>query len=115
MVWWALRPIEEDTNMRKPTIAGLALAAALTAFAAQSQAQAQSAAPGPAVEPVSLKHQKSQKLARDVHQQPSQAAPTGTTQFRIPAHPVVRDCVHVFFPQCGRGYDGLNDGTWGRY
>jgi hypothetical protein len=22
------------------------------------------------------------------------------TQFRIPAHPLVRDCVHVTFPQC---------------
>jgi hypothetical protein len=34
------------------------------------------------------------------------------TQFRIPAQPLVRDCVHVVFPQCGRGLDGLNDGTF---
>jgi hypothetical protein len=35
-----------------------------------------------------------------------------STQFRVPAHPVVRDCVHVVFPQCSRGYDGLNDGSF---
>ena len=34
------------------------------------------------------------------------------TQFRIPAHPLVWDCVHVHFPQCTRGYDGLNDGSF---
>jgi hypothetical protein len=34
------------------------------------------------------------------------------TQFRIPAHPLVWDCVHVTFPQCSRGYDGLNDGSF---
>jgi hypothetical protein len=34
------------------------------------------------------------------------------TQFRIPAHPLVWDCVHVMFPQCTRGYDGLNDGSF---
>ena len=34
------------------------------------------------------------------------------TQFRIPAHPLVRDCVHVAFPQCSRGYNGLNDGSF---
>jgi hypothetical protein len=34
------------------------------------------------------------------------------TQFRIPAHPLVWDCVHVVFPQCSRGFDGLNDGSF---
>ncbi len=34
------------------------------------------------------------------------------TQFRIPAHSLVYDCVHVSFPQCGRGLDGLNDGSF---
>lgn len=34
------------------------------------------------------------------------------TQFRIPAHPLVWDCVHVVFPQCSRGFDGLNDGSY---
>ena len=32
------------------------------------------------------------------------------TQFRIPAHPLVLDCVHVTFPQCTQG--GLNDGSF---
>ena len=34
------------------------------------------------------------------------------TNFRLPAHPLVWDCVHVMFPQCGRGYDNLNDGSF---
>jgi hypothetical protein len=34
------------------------------------------------------------------------------TQFRIPANPRVWDCVHVTFPQCSRGLDGLNDGSF---
>ena len=34
------------------------------------------------------------------------------TQFRIPAHPLVYDCVHVAFPQCSRGLGGLNDGSF---
>jgi hypothetical protein len=35
------------------------------------------------------------------------------TQFRIPAHPLVWDCVHVMFPQCSRqGFDSLNDGSF---
>jgi len=34
------------------------------------------------------------------------------TDFRIPAHPLVWDCVHISFPQCGRGYDNLNDGSF---
>jgi hypothetical protein len=34
------------------------------------------------------------------------------TQFRIPANPRVWDCVHVMFPQCSRGFDGLNDGSF---
>ena len=27
----------------------------------------------------------------------------GSTQFRIPAHPLVPDCVHVAFPECSLG------------
>jgi hypothetical protein len=36
------------------------------------------------------------------------------TQFRIPAHPLVFDCVHVMFPQCSPhgGFDPLNDGSF---
>ena len=93
--------------MRKSTVAGLTLAAALTAFAGQSQAHDPAQAP--------VKHPRSHKPVHVVAQPPLQAAEIGNTQFRIPAHPIVRDCVHVFFPQCTRGYDGLNDGTWGRY
>ena len=40
------------------------------------------------------------------------AAPSQTQYLRIPQHPVVRDCVHVMFPQCDRGFDGLNDGQF---
>ena len=34
--------------------------------------------------------------------------------FRIPANPVMRDCVHVAFPQCGpkAGLNPLNDGDF---
>lgn len=34
------------------------------------------------------------------------------TAFRLPQNPRVWDCVHVVFPQCDRGYDGLNDGSF---
>jgi hypothetical protein len=46
---------------------------------------------------------------------------TSASPFRIPAHPVVRDCAHVMFPQCSPrggmnplddGPDRLNDGTY---
>lgn len=50
---------------------------------------------------------------------------TPSSAFRIPAHPVVRDCAHVMFPQCSPrgginplddGPDRLNDGTFnGKY
>jgi hypothetical protein len=40
------------------------------------------------------------------------ARPGYPTSFRIPAQPLVWDCVHVMFPQCGRGYDNLNDGSF---
>jgi len=90
--------------MRKSIVAALTLAAAVMAFAGPSQAY-----DSPQGQPEPKKHH---KPIHEVHQQPS---PTADTQFRIPAHPVVRDCVHVFFPQCSRGYEGLNDGYWGRY
>lgn len=38
--------------------------------------------------------------------------PAAPTQFRIPADPLVYDCVHIAFPQCSRGYHGLNDGSF---
>lgn len=72
--------------------------------------------PHPAFAMASAKDRASARQARDAHrQQPSRVVETPKPLFRIPAHPVVRDCVHVFFPQCGRGFDGLNDGTFGKY
>jgi hypothetical protein len=91
--------------MRKPIFAALTLAAAIVAFAGPSQAY-----DSPQGEQASLK--KHHKRIHEVHQLPSRPP---EPEFRIPAHPVVRDCVHVFFPQCSRGYEGLNDGTFGRY
>jgi hypothetical protein len=89
--------------MRKSIIAGLTLSAALAVFAGVAQAAPDKDGAPPA-------HR------AHAHKQVRQIAetPPATTQFRIPANPVVRDCVHVFFPQCGRGYDGLNDGTFNR-
>lgn len=52
------------------------------------------------------------------HPKPETGRPAESpTQFRIPAHPLVYDCVHVAFPQCSRGYNGLNDGSfsWGQH
>lgn len=67
------------------------------------------------------KHRRTAERGRDTrrgHEARQGAAPRlaeqPTTQFRIPAHPAVRDCVHVMFPQCARGYEGLNDGSFGR-
>jgi hypothetical protein len=91
--------------MRKSIIAPLTLATAIMAFAGPSQAY-----DSPQGEPAPKKHHK------PVHQQPSRTAGTGTTQFRIPAEPAVRDCIHIFFPQCGsRGYGNPNDGSYNRY
>jgi hypothetical protein len=85
--------------MRKSIIAGLTLCALMGAGDAYA----------------------SVKTAVDTaHKHPVAKAETGRpveypTQFRIPAHPLVYDCVHVAFPQCSRGYNGLNDGSfsWG--
>jgi len=42
------------------------------------------------------------------------AGPTAQTGFRIPANPLLRDCVHVAFPQCSPrgGLYPLNDGEF---
>jgi hypothetical protein len=90
--------------MRKSISAGLALAAAL----ALSAGLAQAGQDKDGVPPTARGHAP-HKQARQAAETPPVAAP-----FRIPAHPVVRDCVHVMFPQCGRGYDGLNDGQFNR-
>jgi hypothetical protein len=113
--------------MRKSIIAGLTFSAALTALAGQAFAGTSPPAPeGPVVELTALSVKES-KPAKPVHhvRKPSsrivveqvprivEQAPRGELM-RIPAHPIVRDCVHVFFPQCSRGYEGLNDGQFNR-
>jgi hypothetical protein len=98
--------------MRTSIIAGLTLVAAAMAFAGPSHAY--DPAQQPAAEPGSSKAPPA-KRARAPRNQPNLVAEAPTPLMRIPAHPAVRDCVHVSFPQCGRGYDALNDGTFGRY
>jgi hypothetical protein len=94
----ALLHSEEDTKMRMSIIAGLTLCAAMAAGHAQAA---------------------DNKRADTAHKHPIRkeeiVRPEASTQFRIPAHPLVYDCVHVAFPQCSRGYNGLNDGSfsWG--
>ena len=82
--------------MRKSIIAGLTLCAALTVIAAQAQATDEK-------DGTRVHHHKAKRVAE---------TPAPAQTFRIPEHPVVRDCVHVMFPQCARGYDGLNDGQF---
>jgi hypothetical protein len=102
--------------MRTSIIAGLAFSAALTAFAGLSHAAGTGVQPaeGQAVERGLPKDSKSAKRVHYAHKQYGQSViePPRAELFRIPAHPVARDCVHVFFPQCG-GRSGLNDGTFG--
>jgi hypothetical protein len=89
--------------VRTSIIAGLALSTALAVIAgAAHAAQDKDGAP-----PVHRAH--AQKQVRQAEE-----TPPPVTQFRIPAHPIIRDCVHVMFPQCARGYDGLNDGQFNR-
>jgi hypothetical protein len=87
--------------MRKSIVAALTLSAALGIFAGLAQAGDDGARP--------LRHR--------VHdgRQAQRVAERPAPQFRIPAHPVIRDCVHVMFPQCSRGYENLNDGTFERW
>lgn len=86
--------------MRKSIIAGLTLCAGLGFFAGYAQAEDRDAAHPKAVH----------------HGQKQQPRVVERNFFRIPEHPIVRDCVHVHFPQCSpRSYDPLNDGTFGKY
>ena len=89
-------PQEEDTNMRKSIIASLTLCAAMGAGHAHAFAK----------KPVDTAHR--HPIAKAETAKPAEFP----TQFRIPAHPLVYDCVHVSFPQCSRGLDGLNDGSF---
>jgi hypothetical protein len=88
--------------MKKSIVAGLMLSVAL-AFTGSALADS-SPPPGKGVYGT--------KQARPKHTAEAQRP---STYFRIPANPVVRDCVHVMFPQCSRGLDPLNDGTYVRY
>jgi hypothetical protein len=91
--------------MRKSIIAGLTLSVAVGLCAGQAMAVDNSDG---ASQPPHRSHE-ARKHARVVE------TPAPEPFFRIPTHPVVRDCVHVMFPQCARGYEPLNDGTRGRY
>src|SRR5579871_3451622 len=94
-------PTQEDTNMRTLLIAGLMLSAALGIFAGVAQAGKD--------DPPGVRHR-----VRDGRQAP-RVAEAPAPQFRIHAYPVVRDCIHVMFPQCSKGYYPLNDGTFERW
>ena len=92
--------------MMKSLLTGMAICAAMGAFSVNAYA----------IE----KHPAHRHSIRTADRMPETRMPeTGRleypTQFRIPAHPLVWDCVHVFFPQCTRGYDGLNDGSFRRF
>jgi len=101
--------------MRKSIVAGLALVAAL-ALAGQVRAEDGGKTAEDAGKSTAESAQKVHKTTthRHHHEAANRAvvAPAANTQFRIPAQPVVRDCVHVMFPQCARGFDGLNDGVF---
>lgn len=69
-------------------------------------------AKGPVIELASLKDSKSVKSVRSRRKQPNRVVETpGPQLLRTPAYPVIRDCTHVFFPQCNFRGD-LNDGTF---
>ena len=63
---------------------------------------------GPVIELASLKASRSVKPLRNRRKQPGRVV--GPQSQTIPPHPVVRDCIHVFFPQCsppGSLYGGM--------
>jgi hypothetical protein len=96
---------EGGTNMRKSIIAGLTLCVAL-AFAEQTLAYDKGGTTR--VNQSHKRYKHSNRVVETLTPQPQQPP----TSFRIPANPVIRDCVHVMFPQCSRE-GGLNDGTYG--
>jgi hypothetical protein len=71
--------------MRKSIIAGLTLCAAMGIFAGYAQAEDRDARP-----PKAVHHARKQQPKPLVEGH----------SMRIPEHPIIRDCVHVFFPQC---------------
>ncbi len=93
--------------MRKSMIAGLTLCTALAVLGGQALAADGKDGPSNGKDG---KNDPSHHVRKTPP--PSRVAETPTPNFRIPAHPEIRDCVHVMFPQCGRGYDNLNDGQF---
>jgi hypothetical protein len=91
--------------MRKSIIAGLTLCAAL-AFAGQAQAEGDEGGASSANRG-HHGHKHHSRLARTRSNQTPE-----TSSFQIPANPVIRDCVHIVFPQCSRR-GGLDDGEYG--
>jgi hypothetical protein len=88
--------------MRKSLLAGMAVCTAALAFAGSADAL---------VKRPAHRHPARVAESRQIPA-PEYGARGYPTQFRIPAHPLVWDCVHVMFPQCGRGYNNLNDGSF---
>jgi hypothetical protein len=65
-------------------------------------------AKGLVIELASLKASRSLKPLRNRSKEPSRVV--GPQSQTIPPHPVIRDCIHVFFPQCsppGSLYGGM--------
>jgi hypothetical protein len=89
-------PGEENTNMTKSIIAASVLCAAIGAGHAHAWAK----------KPVDT------ALRHSISKAETARSAEVSTQFRVPAHPLIHDCVHVAFPQCSRGPDGLNDGSF---
>jgi hypothetical protein len=82
--------------MSKSIIAGLMLCAAMGAGYAHALAK----------KPVYT------ELRHSIPKAETARSAEDSTQFRVPAHPLIYDCVHVAFPQCARGLNGLNDGSF---
>jgi hypothetical protein len=96
---------------RKSMIAGLTLSAVMLAFAGPSHAY--DPADKAAAEQASVKPAKPAKPGHGRRSLSTRTVVASEPQsFRIPAHPIIRDCIRVQFPQCTRG-SGLNDGTFG--
>jgi hypothetical protein len=87
--------------MMKSLLTGMAVGAAMLAFAGYADAFVEHPA-----------HKHPPRIAEHAPRITENGRREYPTQFRIPAHPLVWDCVHVVFPQCSRGFDGLNDGSF---
>ncbi|MBO0753600.1 MAG: hypothetical protein J2P53_15885 [Bradyrhizobiaceae bacterium] len=59
--------------------------------------------------PAGARHRRAARRPGEAYRRVPRYAEQPPSQFRIPAHPAIRDCVHVMFPQCGRSWQPLND------